>query len=230
MQTCMVITVFKTIPTMNLKKLSKTLLIKPIIDNVYDHDGNLIKLKTTIGNVKLMDNFIQGTVKQDYLDEWENRAGKKHTSIKIKFIDFVFYGNKLDLLIHSSYNSASKLAILFSKIIFEKINDPILTRMINPDKLSQFIDKHNCTLLSCSWSDMTLPNLRKTNITGFTIDHSSDFKRYDKHGVRNNITFTIPIKEITLSISRNTTISIRTKMTKNEQEKFIVNNLLSLCN
>ena len=225
----MAITLFKIVEKMELKKVYKKLIIKPIIESIHDSQGNRIKLKTTMENITYADNHVRGAIKQDYIDEWNDRSGKKIITIKVRITDFTFYGEKLHLLIHSSHASASKSAILLSKIIFANKNDPILTRMINFDKLSKFLINHDCTIIGCSWIDLNLPNLDKTHVAGISVDKSTDFKRYDNHGVRNSVFFSLPSKNITLSLTRNATISIRTKMDRDDQENFIMKNLVTLC-
>lgn len=223
------ITVFKTTQKIELKQLKRKLNMKPIIDNKNKVQGKIIKLHTTFDNISHTDNFVRGFVTQDYLDEWEDRSGNKHVSIKTKTTMFTFYNKNLGLLIHAPYNTASKIAVLFSKIIYPNIKDPILTRSISPDKLSKFLSNNNCAVLGCSWIDLNLPNLDKTHITGVSINESSDFKRYDNHGIRNNVFFKLPPKNITLSLSRNATVSIRTKLNHDEQEEFIIRNIIKLC-
>lgn len=224
------ITIFEVIKNIDLVNVQKKLKITPITDTEYTPEGDLVDLVTTIDEIKIKKNqYVSAVIKQDYLDKWFDRDGKQKSMIKVRFTEFTFYSGSLHLLIHTAFDPASKISALLSKIVFNNKDDPILTRKIHPDKLVRFLDKYKCIIKGCSWKDLDLPNLAQAHLTGFSIDETADFKKYDKHGIRNNVFFNIPSLDITLSVSRTATTSIRNKMERDKKEQFILQNILPLC-
>lgn len=223
------ITIFNVVENMTIKIISKKLHVKPIENIETSPEGESVTLKTTIDDIKVKDNYVGGIVKQDYLDKWYDREGKQKSIQKVRITPFTFRKGSLNLFVHDSFQPASKVAHLLSNIVFKDKNDPILTRKIHPNKLVNFLEHHNCIIKGCSWKDLDLPKLSTAHIVGKSIDGTRDFERYDKHGTRNNVFFNMPSEDITLSVSQTATVSIRNKMETNNQEQFILDNIIPLC-
>ena len=223
------ITIFEVLENMSISTISDKLHVKPIKDIEITPEGESVTLKTTIDDIKSKSNYVGGIVKQDYLDKWYDREGKQKSIQKVRIIPFTFRKGSLNLFVHNSFQPASKIAHLLSNVVFKNKVDPILTRKINPNKLINFLAHHNCTIKGCSWKDLDLPKLANAHIAGNSIDNTSDFQRYDKHGIRNNVLFNMPSQDITLSVSQTATVSIRNKMETNNQEQFILDNIVPLC-
>ncbi len=223
------ITIFEVIENMSIKDIKKKLHIKPIKEIASTPEGESVTLKTTIDDIIFKENYVGGIVKQDYLDKWQDREGKQKSIQKVRITPFTFHKGSLNLFVHDSFQSASKTAHLLSNIVFNDKSDPILNRKIHQDKLEAYLKINKCIIKGCSWKDLDLPALSNAHITGNLIDATQDFIRYDKHGIRNNVFFNIPGSDVTLSISQTATVSIRNKMESENQEQFILRDIIPLC-
>ena len=224
-------TIFQVIENANLIDLEKKLkkVKTQTVKKVNPIDGEYLDLQITIEDVKMKNKSIRGKMLYDYSDTYTDRSGE-HLQIKTKYIDFTFlHGSGLYLIIHASTKESIIVKQNFSRIVFNNQVRPILACDITPPAMQGFLDKNPHTVFNCSWDGLNIPGLTGTNLKGGQIESTTDFIRYEKHGMKKSIQLNLTSENITLSLNRQASIHFYTNVDIDSMERFIKDNIIPIC-
>lgn len=227
----MSITVFQILEKYDIGDLEKKLkkIGKKIEKKMNPTTGEYEDLIVSIDNVKNNVKRIQGIMKCDFLDSFEGRNGINYF-IKTKSVDFTFMrGSGWFLLIHANVKDAKIIEQYFDRIVFLTYPPELLPCDITPPVMSKFLEDNNCYVYRCSWDGIDIPQINGINLKGTGINDTDDFKHYDNHGQKKNVMFNYPEENFTLSINRKAGVNFFTKLTREQQETFMKNEILPLC-
>lgn len=222
----MVWTIYEITSEYDLKVISRKLNVKLESKTVVDAEGDNIELKSAIECIKLIKNKIRGVFKYEELFESEDWDHKRISNPRTKTIEFTFVSGSMHLFINANHNESTKLTNVLENIMFR---DEIIQKRIMPTKLDDFILDNHCELYYCSWKELVIANVSTSSISGRTLKDSTEYGHYDKHGVKNSVLFKCPTIDATIQITRNGSVSFRTKSSRDEIEDIIRQDVLPLC-
>jgi len=227
----MSITVFQILEKITLEELeTKLKKIKPRKEKkINSVTGELEDLIISIEDIKKNEKHIQGTMKYDDLNFIETRDGTIPI-ITTNHADFTFMcGSGIFLLINKNASDSRIVKQNFALLAFLTQPPSILPCDITPPVMSRFIEDNNCDVFNCSWDELDIPRIDKTNLRGAGINNTQDFRRYDNHGQKKSVMFNFPEENVTLSINRQASVHFYTGWTRDQQESFMRTQILPLC-
>lgn len=209
------------------KKLKKTK--QKIEKKINPTSGEYVDLMVSIDDIKNNGKRIQGIMKCDFLESFEGRDGINYY-IRTKKVDFTFMrGSGWFLLIYANVKDAKIIEHYFDRLVFLVHPPDLLPCDITPPVMSKFLEDNNCYVYRCSWDGIDIPQINGIYLKGVGINDTADFRRCDEHGQKKNVMFNYPEEDFTLSINRKAGVYFFTKLTREQQETFMKNEILPLC-
>lgn len=198
-----------------------------------DAQGTSVDLRTSIERVKRLDTVtgsIMASIKYDFMDNYVDHDGTQKSAIKARTVYFAFVSNPaIYLLIFAPKGEAGKTALKISRAVYNEASDPILTCNIRPAAMQKFINKYRPVILSCSWKDLDLLNVDGASVRGSSIEDTSDFQRFDSRGEKNSLRMRVPTLGVTMSINREASMHVYTKMEDRDQILLVKQHILNIC-
>ena len=193
-------------------------------------DGEDVVLEASAGGLGTVgDGNLQAVMADEYLDVYSAPDGALLSVVKVRRIDTVLAADARHVLVLAGRQAAGPIASKASRIAFMARDDPVVACLISPDRICAFMADHNARVLSCSWRVLRIPALGGASLNGSRIGASSDFKGFDRQGLKNSVRVRLPALGITLSINREAPLHFYTRHELDERLSFIRRHVVPLC-
>lgn len=194
--------------------------------------GGTTTLHTTIERIRSTDNerIVRGYVRYDTGIEIRQRDGPLRYIVKTNEVPFSFLLGNIHFIPFASGVEANAIAEKMNQIVFEDMQEPILSCNITPPRIEDFLQNNPNEITNCWWTNVRIPNLSRAGLAGTGIDRTTDFRRYDTHGDKGSIRLRLLEHGWSILINQYASVVFYSNVERDEIEDFLRREIIPRCN
>ena len=194
----------------------------------FEDSEKKIELQTTVSELTLKENSLQGIFSQDQILQIYHR-GQNTPIPKTLEVPFVLskYKEKMYLLVLERKLLANNIANQLSKILFITTGN-IVEAKISPDNLKKFHQENFEDTKIIFFDDVDVPNVDKLSLYGAGLGDTTLYADYSSHG---NLWYTVLKSSkygYVVGLTRKSTVTIFSKIERNDFITYIINEIFPL--
>ncbi len=212
-------------------------LVSKLDNAASEHDqivpGTKVSVKLRVTTEKLLffeaEEFATGSFVYDEPIVINRRDDPPSVDIQSLVARFGVVGERPHLVVFSNQNNSTYVRARTTPIFAQKAMRATSVT-IDADRINAFLYGHPNVQRNCSWVSLTLPHVTKVRLGGFDINHTPDYARYEQHGKKNSVMFTMRTREgWTVTMNTQGAVTIWNDVEETSALRFIRDDVLQLC-
>lgn len=199
-------------------------------DQIVPGTSQSVKLRVTAEKLLFYDEeeMATGTFVYDEPVVIRRRDGSVSVEVQSLSTNFGLVGKTSHLIVFSNQYNAEYVRARTTPILAQQATRATSVK-IEPDRMNDFLQRHLNIQRSCSWAGLRLPRLSKAQLRGFDINHTPDYARYEQHGVKNSVMFTLRTPGWTITVNAQGAFTVWNNVEEVTVLRFIRDEILQLC-
>lgn len=194
--------------------------------------GGTAILHTTIERIRKTNDerIVRGYIVYDRGVEIKQRGGPIKFIVTPNEVPFSFILGSVYFVPFASGIEANNVATQMNNIVFEDMQDPILSCNITPPRIEEFLENNRHEITNCWWKNVRIPNLSRAGLGGSGIDQTTDFRRYDRYGDKGSIRLRLLENGWSILINQYASVVFYSNVERDEIEDFLRREIIPRCN